>query len=286
MIKIGTNILYNGKGFLDVRQGEADSLSDLKTWNLNIPPGFEVCVDGVWYVYSPNFSDDEVLGRFRKRIDIELGDSLDFSGVQDDIEELMDEVFPLSLSVSGGGTTNELGSSITPSLSWTVSRKGVTVNPTAATVNGSTSGVSSDFHRFTGSPITNTTTYTVKVWYDRLTKSSSSTYTFRLRKYYGTSAKTELSNSDILNLPGKTWATGWTMTASNFDCTGGKYPYYIIPSEYYDPSTFKIWIGGLRNTDFIATPQNVTNSSGLTSSYTVIRLGTLQTGVLSIRFGD
>ena len=284
MIKIGTGFLYNGKNFLDVRQGSADSLEDLRTWNLNIPPGFEVCVDGVWYVYNPEYDPDPETGRFRKRIDIELGDSIDFSGVQNQIDELMTEVFPLSLTISGGGTY-ELGSTQTPHLSWTVTRKGSLVNPTSATVDNSTEGVSDDMKSWTGASITNNKTYTVRVSYQGLSKSGSSSYTFRLRKYYGVSAKETLDNSDILSFS-SSWATGWTMSATTFDCTGGKYPYYVIPSEYYNASTFKCWVGGLRNTDLVVTTQNVTNTSGYTASYAVIRLGTLQTGQLSIRFGD
>lgn len=285
MIDIGTNILYNGKNFLDLRQGKADSLADLKTWSLNIPTGFEVCVGGVWYVYNPEFEEDEITGKFRKRIDVELGASVDVSGMQGQISELMDAVFPLSLSISGGGGTYETGSTITPHLTWSVSRKGVAVNPTSATVNNSTEGVGSDKKSWTGSPITTTTTYTVKVGYQGLEKSGTASFTFRLHKYFGVSAKTSLTNSDILAFS-NAWATGWTDNARTYDCTGGKYPYYIIPSSQYDPSTFKCWVGGLRNTDLVVTTQTVTNSSGYTTSYAVIRLGTLQTGVLSIRFGD
>ena len=302
MIKIGTGFLYNGKNFLDVRQGEADTLEDLRTWNLNIPPGFEVCVDGVWYVYNPEYTFDSETGYFRKRIDVELGDSVDFSGVQSQIDELMTEVFPLSLTISGGDTY-ELGSTQTPHLTWTVKRKGSTVNPTSATVDNSTEGVSADKKSWTGSPITNTKTYTVRVGYQGLTKSGTASYTFRLRKYYGVSSSDTLGqlNSDnerIIDVAredlsgfSSTWATGWTMGATDFNCTGGKYPYYIIPSSYYNADTFKCWVGGLRNTDLVVSMQKLTNASGYIDPqtgepplYAVIRLGTLQTGQLSIRF--
>lgn len=286
MIKIGTNFLYNSKNFLDLRQGEADSLEDLKTWNINIPVGFEVCVNGVWYVYNPDF-EDEITGHFKKRVDVELTSSTDFNNIYDQVTELQNTVFPLTLSVSTGqSTTNEMGSTIIPSLSWTITRKGVQVLPTEAYVNDSTTGVSSDMLSYLGSRITTDTNYLVKVNYGNLSATKNIFYVFRLKKYYGVSTKETLTNSDILALANSTWATNWTMTATNFDCSGGKYPYYVIPSDLYDPSTFKIWIGGLRNTDFIATPQEVTNSNNYTSSYMVIRLNTKQTGILSIRFGD
>jgi hypothetical protein len=76
------------------------------------------------------------------------------------------------------------------------------------------------------------------------------------------------------------------MNATTFNCTGGKYPYYVIPSSLYNPSTFKVWIGGLRNTDLVVTIQEITNALSFVESYAIIRLGTKQTGVLSIRFGD
>jgi len=285
MINIGTNLLYNGKNFLDFRQGYANAPEDLKTWDLNIPPGFEVCVNGEWYIYSPEFEEDEITGKFRKRVDVEL-EGVDISSVQSQISELMDAVFPLSLSITKGGGTYETGSSITPRIEWNVTRKGVSVVPETATVNNSTEGIDSNKKGWTGSfPILSTTSYSIKVGYQGLEKSGSTTFTFNLRKYFGVSEKTTLTNSDILSFS-TAWATSWTMAATTFNCTGGKYPYYIIPSSLYNPSTFKCWIGGLRNTDLITTTQNVTNSSGHTSSYEVIRLGTLQTGVLSIRFGD
>ena len=286
MIDIGTNILFNGKKFLDARQGEAYTTSDLLNWSLNIPAGFEVCVEGIWYVYRPDLEFDSKTGYFRKRIDAEIGESMDISGIQSQISELMDEVFPLTLTIRGGGGTYELGSTVIPQLTWTVSRKNIVVDPTTATVNNSTDGVRDDKKGWVGSPIASTKTYNVKVGYQNLTKSETTSFTFRLMKYYGVSEKTELTNSDILGLSGSAWATGWTMNSTTFNCTGGKYPYYIIPSEFYNPSTFKCWVGGLRNTDLIVNSQTVTNSSDYSSSYTVIRLGTIQTGQLSIRFGE
>ena len=287
MIKIGTNFLYDGKNFLDLRQGEADSTEDLKTWNINIPVGFEVCVNGTWYVYNPEF-ESETTGHFKKRIDVELNNSTDFDNINEQLAELQNTVFPLSLSVSPGqSTTNEMGSTINPSLSWTVTRKGSRVSPTEAFVNDSTEGIDPDLSSYhSKSSIKTNTNYNVKVKYKGLVASQNISYVFRLKKYYGVSANETLTNSEVLNLEGSTWATSWTMNATTFNCTGGKYPYYVIPSSLYNPSTFKVWIGGLRNTDLVVTIQEITNALSFVESYAIIRLGTKQTGVLSIRFGD
>lgn len=60
------------KNFLDDRQGIASSVSALKSWNYStvpIPEGFEVYVDGVWYIYRSSHPDDPVTGRFKTRTD-------------------------------------------------------------------------------------------------------------------------------------------------------------------------------------------------------------------------
>lgn len=302
MIKIGTSFLYNGKNFLDTRQGEADSLEDLRAWNLNIPPGFEVCVDGVWYVYNPEFENDPETGYFRKRIDVELGGSVDILGMQNQINALMRKTFPLSISITRSSPYElELGSSTTPTLTWKIERNGSTVtldpNRDSVTVSGGVGTVSQNLSSWTSSsPISSNKTYTVNVSYyteqGTLAASGKASYSFALRKYYGVSSSETIGNGDTglivvsQDIPNFShpFASGWTMTTTTFDCTGGKYPYYIIPSSLYDEGTFKCWVGGLRNTDLVVTTQDVINASGYTSSYAVIRLGTLQTGQLSIRF--
>ena len=51
-IKLGTNFDLKSKQFLDSRQ-EVQGKSDLKNWTTPVPPGFEVCLDEVWYYYDP-----------------------------------------------------------------------------------------------------------------------------------------------------------------------------------------------------------------------------------------
>ena len=74
--RVSTNYLFNGIGFLDSRQGMATSLNDLKNWNhseIAIPDGFEVCVDGDWYIYNSDYSEDSETGKFRKRTSVGAG---------------------------------------------------------------------------------------------------------------------------------------------------------------------------------------------------------------------
>ena len=73
-VRITSDILLNGNTFLDSRQNRS-SLNDLLNWDFEevvIPDGFEVCVNGEWYIYrKPKEGEETVkdiqLGYFRKR---------------------------------------------------------------------------------------------------------------------------------------------------------------------------------------------------------------------------
>lgn len=58
-IKIGTDFDLKSKQFLDSRQGLPKTKNDLKTWSTPVPPGFEVCLEEVWYYYDPTFEGAE-----------------------------------------------------------------------------------------------------------------------------------------------------------------------------------------------------------------------------------
>ena len=68
-ISIGTPFLFQGKEYLDSRQGLASTLEDLKNWNISIPDGFEVYVksEKSWYQYRPNEKYYPDSGYFKKR---------------------------------------------------------------------------------------------------------------------------------------------------------------------------------------------------------------------------
>lgn len=286
-LKIGTNINYEGHEFLDVRQNTPKTLNDLKNWSVLVPNGFEVCVNNDWYVYDPAYTSEET-GHFQKRIDNDfIGSELEININQNnaDILELMNEVFPISFHTFSGGGSFENGQKIIPTISWTIERKKLVATPSGALVNGSSVGVSSDFQSYLGNEIETDSNFEVEAFYQGISCKKTAQFRFYHRKYWGVSGKTSLTNPDILNLS-SAWATTWTMGATTFDCTGGKYPYYILPTEFYNEATFKCWIGGLRNTDLVVSNMNVTNAFGLIHSYKIIRLGTLQTGKLSIKFAE
>lgn len=66
-IKIGSNFSFQGKNFLDERQGLAKKKEDLLNWSVAIPAGFEVNCDGEWYVYNPSVEASSETGYFHPR---------------------------------------------------------------------------------------------------------------------------------------------------------------------------------------------------------------------------
>lgn len=276
-LKIGTNFEYQGHDFLDYRQGLPQSLEDLRNWDILVPLGFEACVSGEWYMYKgPDYWDPET-GHWEKR-SVSMGNNYD-----DAIAKLMAKVFPATFTVSGG-STYEKGQSITPRITWSLKKEGVAVPIDSVTIDGTALPDPNVTSWSPSSPISTTKTYTVRVVSSEgASYSGTARYSFSLKKYWGTLA----DPTNLLSFPGgfsSAWATDWKMDNTTFDCTGGKYPVYIIPSGLYSESTFMLWVGGLRNTDFNVTRRTLTNGSGSRDDYAVISLGTRQTGILSIKF--
>lgn len=198
------------------------------------------------------------------------------------INELMNEVFKISFRTFYGGGTFEQGESITPYLYWTIKWKDEMVTPTTATVNDSTTGVSSEKDEYNSpTPITTNKTYRVKCSYNNQTIEKTASYEFSLKKYWGVSSSTELNNYDVISMD-STWASR-TMNEVTFDCTGGKYIYYIIPSNIYGDGV-DFWVNGFKNNDVVVTDMQVTNSYNVTATYKVMRLNNIQTGILKVEF--
>lgn len=201
------------------------------------------------------------------------------------LQEIELATFPLSLTASGGGTF-EVGSSNKNPIGIIVTRKGKDVTSSSAitvTASGSVKGsLSSDKKTWTPSTnISSNTSVAVKATYGSQNATKTVNYTFKYKKYWGTSTSASLTSSQVIALAGSTWADSKAMGATTFDCTGGKYVYYVIPSSLGTP---EFWVGGLKNTDVVTTSATVTNASGGSATYSIIRLANIQTGVLSVEF--
>lgn len=202
------------------------------------------------------------------------------------LQEIELATFPLNLALAGGGTW-EMGSSTKPVVSIIASRKGSDVTSSCSIVvqpRPSLAGsLSSDKRTWTASTnISNVYNIQVSATLNTQSITKSVIYYFKYKKYYGTSSNATLTNAQILALGGSTWADSRSMGATNFDCTGGKYPYYVIPADIY--TGLEVWVGGLKNSDITVTDITLTNASGSSKAYKVVRLTNIQTGILSIQF--
>lgn len=201
------------------------------------------------------------------------------------LQEIELATFPLSLTASGGGTF-EVGSSNKNAIGIIVTRKGTNVTSSSTitvTASGSVTGsLSSDKKTWTPSTnISSNTSVAVKATYGSQNATKTVNYTFKYKKYWGTSTSASLTSSQVIALARSTWADSKAMGATTFDCTGGKYVYYVIPSSLGTP---EFWVGGLKNTDVVTTRATVTNASGGSTTYSIMRLNNIQTGILEVEF--
>lgn len=183
---------------------------------------------------------------------------------------LMGKVFPFTMSLMGSGIY-EKGSNQTISLLWSYDRE-----ITSQSMNGEAMAIDVRSKQYDG--VVANTVYTLSAVYNGQTYTKSTSVEFRLKKYYGVSVREILTNEEVLALS-SLWA-GRAQASTVFDCTGGKYPYYILPTSI--ASGIQFWMGGLRNSDWIEEIREITNAYGYTESYTVFRLNSIQTGVLNI----
>nr|DAW71155.1 MAG TPA: hypothetical protein [Caudoviricetes sp.] len=112
--------------------------------------------------------------------------------------------------------------------------------------------------------------------------STNATYKFRYRKFIGASELLDLSGGTIKSsqLEGKlvsSFVESGTLDKTVFNCSGGKYPYIIIPALYYNP-TNKMYVGGFLNTDLVVEDVKIENKVGIVVPYKVIRTRLKQTG--------
>lgn len=188
----------------------------------------------------------------------------------DNVNSLMEKVFPFTMTLTGGGTY-EKGSSNSIVLRWTYDR-----DITYQEINKEELDISLRTKNYTN--VTENTTYKLIAIYNNKEYDKSVSATFNVKKYYGVSEKTSLNNDEILALT-SAWASK-ALATTKFDCTGGKYPYYIIPTSLANNVSF--YINGFANSNWSTEVKDITNSYGYSESYTIYRLNTIQTGILNI----
>ena len=202
-------------------------------------------------------------------------------------QEMELATFPLTLNiVPSSDSIFEVGASYTPTINISVHRKGTNVtsgsNINVVGVPTLSGSISSDKQTWIPtSAVRANQKLTVTATYGSQSASKVYNVFFKYKKYWGTSTSTSLTSAQVIALAGSTWADSKAMGATTFDCTGGKYVYYVIPDSLGTP---EFWVGGLKNTDINVGNITVTNASGGSARYLIMRLANIQTGVLSVEF--
>lgn len=196
----------------------------------------------------------------------------------------------LSYNTTGESSTYILpvGSYVLPRISWTINRKGATVSPIKAEVSGD-GMVEESQALFKGRKALTSNvpkTYSYKVTAYAKTVSYAEDYVYFKFKYQylvgaGNSsiwASGSLKQSDLSE-----WVTGWaddtTVPTTSVNCAGGKYPYILVPVDYYSEDC-RIYLDGAESTSlFESKAVTLTNIRGISIRYRLFRTTDLQNNV-------
>ncbi len=188
------------------------------------------------------------------------------------LQDAMDKLLYVTptVSISGGGNY-EIGSTrATTTLTWTWNK---TIQ--SQSLNQGIGNLDPTLRTYTyESPISTDTTFTITGTDGTTQKSASTNLRFLPKRYWGVSAKTSLTDEEIIALSSEL-STSRAQTRT-FDCSGGKYFYFAIKTSYCNGIKFKV--GGLSFSDMLVETRQFTNASGYTDSYNIYRVNNIQTG--------
>lgn len=263
--------------------GSADNASVIKTLHVDTYSDYIILQDDILYFNGEQNNGDgfEIPAATTSKAGVMTAD------MYKTFQEMELATFPLTLNiVPSSDSIFEVGASYTPTINISVSRKGTNVtsgsNINVVGVPTLSGSISSDKQKWTPtSAVRANQKLTVTATYGSQSASKVYNVFFKYKKYWGVSTNASLTSAQVLTLGNSTWADSKAMGATTFDCTGGKYVYYVIPSSLGVP---EFWVGGLKNSDVVITNANVINASGGTTTYQIMRLTNIQTGVLSIQF--
>lgn len=280
MIKIGTNFDYKAPFFLDARQyveiPEGKTYNDvLHDWDTPIPDGFEVFCGGKWWTYGES-NPITVTGKFRLRTG--------GGGEQPHLSLTI-------TSPTGSGLYIPYNTHLTSIMvGWSVKYGEEYLAPTSLTIllNGTSYSVSNPeatgTYEITDTNIVGGNQLKVTASFESETDEKTVTFVKTYKKYWGSLPDATISNLSGLNLISNSTSVYLKET---FDCTGGKYPYYVIPKVLYESveNTFKMKVNGWENTAYTVSELVVGNGNEL-ETYSVIRHDIIQTGVMEITFSS
>lgn len=188
------------------------------------------------------------------------------------LQDAMDKLLYIepTISISGGGNY-EIGSTrATTTLSWVWNKTIV-----SQSLNQGIGSLDPALRTYTyENPISSDTIFTITGTDGTTQKSASTSVKFLPKRYWGVSAKTSLTDAEIIALSSEL-STSRVQTRT-FDCSGGKYFYFAIKTSYCNGIAFKV--GGLSFSDMLVETRQFTNASGHTDTYNIYRVNNIQTG--------
>lgn len=223
-----------------------------------------------------DYNDDNVISS----ADLNLANS-SFQSAKDSIQ--------YNTSGTGPIYTLEVGSYVIPKITWTLKRKGKTIESfsNAEVTGGSGGWVENGYRYFHGrdavtSNLPRSFNYMVSVFVTNSVYAESMvSLKFLYKCYYGSAPESFLKSRYTATTDFASFTSFFTESyefpKNNFDCTGGKYPYIFIPQQYYS-GALKIYVNGMYNSDFNVYDCTVINSRGVQIPYKVLRTGIIQTG--------
>ena len=188
------------------------------------------------------------------------------------LQDAMDKLLYIepTISISGGGNY-EIGSTrATTTLTWVWNKRIV-----SQSLNQGIGSLDPTLRTYTyETPISSDTTFTITGTDGTTQKSASTSVKFLPKRYWGVSAKTSLTDAEIIALSSEL-STSRVQTRT-FDCSGGKYFYFAIKTSYCNGIAFKV--GGLSFSDMLVETRQFINASGHTDTYNIYRVNNIQTG--------
>ena len=236
-----------------IRKSESDP-------SYNVPEGHNFYDEYIWL--ETYF---ELIGNTGGSIDPK---DLEFTNGKQALDSLLYKLPEVTLS---GGQIYEKGMTVdTVHLTWETNKK-----VSSQYINHGIGVIDSNLREYTveNADIHDDLTYTITVSDGENRASGSTSVLFKQNVYWGTSSLTDLTQEDILNFSKEFETTTYRLV--NFDCSGGKYFFMVIPTKYEKSVLFKI--NGFVFSDMIETQIFLINDYGYESRYTIYRSNNIQT---------
>lgn len=176
--------------------------------------------DGGWSDWKEIYGNYDELDNIPTLDDYELKGNMTHKDANiaryTDVERLLKEVFPLNITVTGGGVYKK-GTSQTIQVSWAVREGKTPITPEKLTVNNEEVSPAEKYKVFFG--VTTTTSYSVTATKGDITVRGVTTATFVNPSYFGVVSASFTPNADNVSALGETIKTGrsfsGTVTTNN-----------------------------------------------------------------------